>query len=103
MYPRFGLKAQAQCRATLETLAAIKNPPTVIARQANIANGPQQGNNTMQLPDGSRVRAIPRSAPTELLEGHVERVDAGTAAATSAGDSAMEAVGVVNRSKEQGR
>ena len=40
-YMRFGLKAQAQCRATLETLAAIKNPPTIFARQANIANGPQ--------------------------------------------------------------
>ena len=39
---RFGLRAQAQCRATLETLAAIKNPPTVFARQANIANGPQR-------------------------------------------------------------
>jgi hypothetical protein len=34
------LKAQGQCRATLETLATIKSPPMVIARQANIAHGP---------------------------------------------------------------
>jgi hypothetical protein len=73
---RYGLRAQAQCRATLETLAAIKNPPTVFARQANIANGPQQVNNTALLGDGSRVRAISDVSPTELLEAHVERLDA---------------------------
>jgi hypothetical protein len=40
------LKAQAQCRATLEALAEIKNPRQVlIAKQANVANGPQQVNN----------------------------------------------------------
>ena len=31
-YMRLALKAQSQCRATLETLATIKNPPVVIAR-----------------------------------------------------------------------
>lgn len=44
-YMRLALKAQGQCRATLETLAAIKNPPVIFAKQANIANGPQQVNN----------------------------------------------------------
>ncbi|PTT86605.1 hypothetical protein DBR42_13360, partial [Pelomonas sp. HMWF004] len=34
-YMRLALKAQGQCRATLETLAAIKNPPVVFAKQAN--------------------------------------------------------------------
>ena len=44
---RMALKAQNQCRMTLETLANIKNPPVVIARQANINNGGQQQiNNT---------------------------------------------------------
>ena len=41
---RLGLKAQSQARATLETLAQIKNPPVVYARQANVASGPQQNN-----------------------------------------------------------
>jgi hypothetical protein len=41
-YMRLALKAQGQCRATFETLAAIKNPPVVYARQANINNGGQQ-------------------------------------------------------------
>src|ERR1700687_2178105 len=49
---RLGLKAQGQCRATLEKLATIKNPPTVFARQANIAQGPQQVNNTVSLASG---------------------------------------------------
>lgn len=44
-YMRLALKAQGQCRATVEALAAIKNPPVVFAKQANIANGPQQVNN----------------------------------------------------------
>ena len=39
---RIALKAQSQCRATLETLAAVKNLPVVFARQANIAQGPQR-------------------------------------------------------------
>src|SRR5262245_48980612 len=38
-YLRLALKAQGQCRATLETLAVLKNPTTVFARQANIAQG----------------------------------------------------------------
>ena len=48
-YMRLALKAQGQCRATLETLANIKHPPTLVARQANIAHGPQQVNNTVSL------------------------------------------------------
>lgn len=43
-YMRLALKAQAQCRATLETLSVVKNPMPYI-KQANIANGPQQVNN----------------------------------------------------------
>jgi len=38
-YMTLSLKAQGQALATLETLAAIKCPPVVFARQANINNG----------------------------------------------------------------
>jgi hypothetical protein len=48
---RLAMKAQSQCRTTVETLAAIKNPPVVFARQANIAQGPQQVNNGL-MPSG---------------------------------------------------
>jgi hypothetical protein len=92
--PRDRIRAS---RATLETPAPIKNPPTAFARQANIANGPQQVNNTTVVPDASRVRANPESVPTELLEAHVERVDTGAAQAPGRGDQAVETVGIVNR------
>lgn len=48
-YLGMALKAQAQCRATLEALAEIKNPrPMAFVKQANISNGPQQVNNGVQ-------------------------------------------------------
>ncbi len=42
-YLRLALKAQSQCRTTIETLAIVKNPTTIFARQANIAAGPATG------------------------------------------------------------
>ena len=44
-FMRLALKSQSQCRATLETLSNIKNPPVVYTKQANITSGPQQVNN----------------------------------------------------------
>lgn len=67
-YMRLALKAQGQCRATVETLATIKNPPVVFARQANFASGPQQVNNG-QPSSQTRVRAPEnQNAPNELIE-----------------------------------
>ena len=43
-YLKLALKAQSQCRATLETLANIKNPPIVFAKHANIAHHQQINN-----------------------------------------------------------
>jgi len=54
-YMKLALRAQAQCRATLETLAIVKNPMPYI-KQANIANGPQQVNNG-STEGGSLARA----------------------------------------------
>lgn len=65
-YMRLALKAQTQCRATLETLATIKAGPVVIARQANIAHGPQQVNNGL-APSDARAGET-ESANTELLD-----------------------------------
>ena len=58
LFLRLALKAQNQCRTTLETLAALKHPPVVFAKQANIAQGHQQVNNTVNnnnLPADLRV------------------------------------------------
>jgi hypothetical protein len=43
-YMRLAIKAQNNCRATLQTLGEIKNPrqPVAFIKQANMANGPQQ-------------------------------------------------------------
>ena len=92
-YMRLALKAQAQCRATLETLANIKNPPVVYARQANIANGPQQVNNGVSASRASNQA----SPPNELLEtGHGKRLDPRTTGAAISGDPALEAVGAID-------
>ncbi|MEI6692145.1 MAG: hypothetical protein WCL43_05445 [Chlorobium sp.] len=54
LFVSLALKAQNQSRATLDTLANIKNPrQTVITKQANISNGPQQVNNTLHQSSGS--------------------------------------------------
>ena len=52
------LKAQAQCRATLEALAEIKNPrPVAFVKQANISGGPQQVNNGDAAGAAGRISA----------------------------------------------
>lgn len=60
------LKAQAQCRATLEALAEIKNPRSVsFVQQANIANGPQQVNNGAGTQAGTHGTHPPAHAHAE--------------------------------------
>lgn len=63
---KLALRAQSQCRATVETLAAIKNPPVVYAKQANIAHGHQQINNGVS-PASSAQAPASENAPNELL------------------------------------
>ena len=59
-----GLKAQAQCRATLQALTELKYPrQVVIAKQANISNGHQQVNNGPHTPAPENV-----IEQTEVLE-----------------------------------
>jgi hypothetical protein len=100
---RLGLKAQSQCRATLETLAVIKNPPTVFARQANISHGPQQVNNTVSLANepASALACAENyeAAPNKLLEAHAERLDGEAADTTGRGDQALAPVGTLDRAK----
>lgn len=96
-YLRLALKAQSQCRATLETLAAIKNPPVIYARQANISNGPQQVNNGTMPAFASVENVI---EPNKLLEHeHGQRLDTGTTSAAIGADSTMATVGALDRAK----
>lgn len=105
-YLRLALKAQSQSRATLETLAAIKNPPAVFARQANIAHGPQQVNNgtaiskTDHFAPGCARPWETHSAPTELLEDPIHgrtQLDPATAPATSPAHSHLASVASIDR------
>jgi hypothetical protein len=92
-FTRLAFKAQGQCRATIETLALIKNPPTVFARQANIANGPQQVNNGVSLTRAENQK----TEPNKLLETHGEPLDVGATGSAGAGDQVLAAVGARHR------
>lgn len=102
-YMRLGLKAQSQCRATLESLAKIKNPPNVaFVKQANIAHGPQQINNAIAVavePDGRASET--GIAPIELLENsNGEWMDTRAQSASGRGDPAVATVGNVHGPKD---
>jgi hypothetical protein len=100
-YMRLALKAQSQCRSTLETLAEIKCPRAVaFVRQANIAHGHQQVNNGTVPADAARAGEN-EAQPNELLRlNHGERLDTGTAGITGRIDSPLAPVGTVNRTKD---
>lgn len=107
-YMRMGMKAQSQCRATLQVLAEIKNPrPVAFVKQANINNGGHQ-----QVNNGSEVIALPDPAParkneteqTKLLDGETNGgtyLDTGTTQAAGRGNKALEPVEVINRAKNR--
>lgn len=100
-YMRMALKAQNQCRMTLETLATIKNPPVVFARQANINNGGQQQvNNGVPAPASGKTThaAENRAVQTELLEQqHGQGLDPGAQGQAGGADPHLETVGAVHR------
>ncbi len=99
------LKAQAQCRATLEALAEIKSPRTVaFVKQANMTTGPQQVNNGSTSRDIEKYIPPPTgaedsaSAQNKLLKAnHGQCLDTGTQAATTRSHQAMAAMEKVNR------
>jgi hypothetical protein len=93
-YFRLALKAQSQCRATLETLSTVKNPPVIYARQANVTTGPQQVNNGVPSPR-ARETEIQQSKLLEECDG--ERLVTETADTAGGLDPDMAAVGQVNR------
>jgi hypothetical protein len=94
------LKAQAQSRATISALVDLKYPrTTVIAKQANVANGPQQVNvgDTAAHSAHTRTHAHgdeTESAPIKKLEvSNGKWLDAGTQSTAIGADPLMEAVG----------
>lgn len=89
-FMRLALRAQSQCRATLETLSAIKNPPVIYAKQVNQTTGPQQINN------GTQARGIenePSKQAGQLLP------DAGASALDGRISPTLEALGEIDRAE----
>lgn len=98
-FMRMALRAQSQCRATLETLVANKNPPIIYAKQANIAAGHQQVNNG----PASRTQETEIAQNRVLEASHAERMDTRAAEAAGRADPAVATVGAINRAKKRGR
>jgi hypothetical protein len=95
---RLALRAQSQCRATIETLAAVKNPPNLaFVKQANIGQAVQVNNGTMPA---SRAPEN-ESAPNKLLEvTDGQRLDVGAASPARRADSVLETVGAIDRTED---
>lgn len=92
-FMRLALRAQNQCRMTLETLSTIKNPPVVYAKQINQTTGPQQINNGSAP---SRKREIEKQQ-NELLEANDgERLDTRATSAAISADPIMATVGTLD-------
>ncbi len=90
-YMRLALKAQSQCARTIEVLAAMKNPPVVFAKQANIAHGHQQVNN------GTHTEKTENQQSKLIKEESYGTVDNRGKAATIGADQEMETMGAINR------
>ena len=79
-FMKLALRAQSQCRATLEALASINKPPSIHAIQANVATNQQINYSQNQL----------------LGDDDELRQDRGTSGAEKAVNPEMEAVGKVD-------
>ncbi len=102
-YFRLALKAQSQCRTTLEALAEMKNPrPVAFVRQANIAHGPQQVNNGPQ-PSRAGNSEIPSNEEIGATDGtKALGLDPGTPGAPVGIDSHVAPVGALDRPTDGG-
>ena len=99
-YLKLGLRAQSQCRATWETLAAIKNPlGRAYVGQANFAHNQQINNEA--APSRTREK---EKRPDELLENKEHEpdkwLDKGAPQEAIGVDSDVATVGEINRAKD---
>ena len=97
-YMRMAMRAQSQCRMTLEALAEMKNPKAIaFVRQANIAHGPQQVNNGT----GARAGEIQPAHPGLLEQQHGEWMDPGAPGQAVGANKTVEAVGAIDRAAKR--
>lgn len=96
-YLRLALKAQSQCRTTLEALSAIKNPPVVFAKQANVVQGGnQQVNNGVPVAvSHAGDNQMQRNELLEVRDGG-ENLDTRATGEAVGADPAMATVGEIH-------
>ena len=98
LFLRMALRAQSASRATVEALTALKHPPVIYARQANVTSGAQQINNAFAEPAHGRDL---ENGPNKLLEvSNGERMDTGTTGAAGRANPELEAVASINRTED---
>ena len=98
-FMRLALRAQSQSRATLETLAAIKSPPLVIVKQANLSGGAMQVNNGVAAPARTREIENEQNKLLEATDG--KRMDTRATSAAIGADPIMATVGKLDRTPQQ--
>ena len=107
-YLRMALKAQAQCRTTLETLSEIKDPrPTQFIRQQNVANQQQVNNGAVSPATAAPTHAHEKSSanPSNELLTEVPHatLDTRGTGATGRVNPQLEALVPVDRPTNRGR
>lgn len=108
-YMRLALKAQSQCRATLETLAEVKNPKPHIqnnkAMYQQVNNEGDTGGKHDDVASGTRTEEKVKST-NELLEDDTnaeDRMDTRATQAAGRDDTELETVGAQYRPKDKRR
>jgi hypothetical protein len=109
-YLRMALKAQAQCRATIETLAEVKYPKAAtFVRQQNVAyqqqvNNGENKNGNLSSSTHTHAHGESTNQSNELLEvQHGERLDTRTKIKAGSNDQNMETVDKINGGKDTDR
>lgn len=64
-YLRIAMKAQSQCRTTVESIAVTQQGPAIFAKNANINNGQQQVNNGVPAPAAPKAL---EASPAAVLQ-----------------------------------
>ena len=97
-YMRMALKAQTQCRATLETLAEVKNPRvTTFVRQQNNAEQQVVNNGILDTGTSARTGKNANQANELLTEDTHAHLDTGATATAGRSHPQMETLGAIDR------
>jgi hypothetical protein len=103
-YYKLAMRAQSQCRATIETLAMMKNPPNVaFVKQQNVGQQVQVNNGV--VPGSASRTGENQNEPIKLLEPEVthgdEWLDTRAPSTTGAADKVVETMEAIDRTEDR--